>query len=85
VETVQEYFGKTETPSAGSPVGELMVKVLDKNPDIGFWDARLLANALLDKAAGSRVYRFPRVLSPEEQAEQKERLRARFTALPKAA
>jgi hypothetical protein len=85
VETIQEYLDRPETPSAGSPVGALMFKVLAKNPGMNFVEARTEANVLLDKAAGSRVYRAPRVLSPEEQAEQKDRMRARFNPLLKAA
>jgi hypothetical protein len=80
-----EYFSRPETPAPGSPVGELMVRVLAKNPGMGFEEARAVADTLLDKAAGSRVYRLPRVLSPEERAEQKERMRARFNPLLKAA
>ena len=85
MEMIQAYFDRPETPAAGSPVGELMVKVLAKNPEMVFEEARKKANALLDKAGGSRVYRVPRVLNPVEQAEQKERMRARFSALQKAA
>jgi hypothetical protein len=84
-ETLNDYFALPETPAANSPAGALLFKVLAKNPDMRFEEARTVANALLDKAAGSRVYRLPRVLSPEEQAEQKERMRARFNPLLKAA
>jgi hypothetical protein len=80
-----EYFARPETPSAGSPVGALVFKVLAKNPGMSFEEARTEAKALLEKAAGSWVYRAPRVLSPAEQAEQKERMRARFNPLLKAA
>jgi hypothetical protein len=80
-----EYFARPETPAPGSPVGALMVRVLTKNQGMNFEEARTEANALLDKAARSRVYRLPRVLSPEEQAEQKERLRLAFDPFPKAA
>jgi hypothetical protein len=85
VETIQEYFDRPETPAADSPVGTLVVRIMDKNPGMDFGEARRQANALLDKAAGSRVYRGPRALSPEERAEQKVRLRARLTMLPRAA
>jgi hypothetical protein len=36
---------------------------------------------MLDRAAGRKVYRLPRVLSPEEQVEQKDRMRERFSPL----
>lgn len=85
METLQEYFERRDTPAAGSPVGALMVKVLAKNPGMSFEAARSQAHELQQRAAGSKAYRFPRVLSPEEQALQREHLRARFSALPMAA
>jgi hypothetical protein len=85
METLKEYFARPETPAAGSPVGELMTRVLAKNPGMTFEEARAVAHALQQKAAGSKVYRFPRVLSPDEQERQRERLRERFGALPIAA
>jgi len=45
---------------------------------MGFEAARTRANGLLDRAAGKKVYRMPRVLSVEEEQTQKERLRQRF-------
>jgi len=80
-----EYFTRPETPAPGSPVGALMLKVLAKNPGMDFEKARTEAKTLLDKAAGSQVYRLPRVLSPEEQSAQKERMRSAFRPLLKAA
>lgn len=76
--TLSDYFTLPDTPAAGSPVGTLMVRILDKDPAIGFEDARAQANALLDRAAGKKVHRMPRILSVEEEREQAERLRQRF-------
>jgi hypothetical protein len=76
--TLQGYFALPDTPAAGSPVGTLMVRILEKDPGIGFDAARTQANALLDRAAGKKVYRMPRVLSVEEEQAQNERLRQRF-------
>jgi hypothetical protein len=85
MEGIQEYFARSETPAAGSPVGALFVRIINKNPGMSFEEARTEANALLDKAAGRKVYRLPRVLSPDEQLEQKARMRAKFNPLLKAA
>jgi hypothetical protein len=62
-----------------------MVKILAKNPGMGFDAARKEALTLLGKAAGGRVYRFPKVLSPEEQLAERDRLKAAFRPLQKAA
>ena len=85
METIQEYFDRPETPAAGSPVGELMLKVLAKNPGMNLEEARADANTMLEKAAGRWRYQTPTVRSPEEQERQRERLRSAFRVLPKAA
>jgi hypothetical protein len=84
METLNDYFARPDTPASGSPVGELMIRVLAKNPGMTFGEARTAANALKQKAAGKWNYRIPRVLSPEEQRAQRERLRTAWT-LKKAA
>jgi len=76
--TLPGYFALPDTPAAGSPVGTLMVRILEKDPGIGFEEARAQANALLDRAAGKKVYRMPRILSVEEEQAQNDRLRQRF-------
>lgn len=73
-----DYFGLPDTPSANSPVGMLMLRVLHKNPGMEFETARLEANRLLETASGKRVYRVPTVYSPEEMAERKARMIAAF-------
>jgi hypothetical protein len=72
------------TPSANSPVGTLMVKVLEKYPDMSFKDARAKANALIQEAAGKKRFTMPRVLSEAELAEQKERLKTAWKPRPGA-
>lgn len=77
-ETFAEYFSRQTTPSANSPVGRLMVAVVAKFPHISFNDARNRANALLDVAAGKRVYRIPPVLTDEERDKRCMEVRERF-------
>ena len=67
-----------------SPVGVLIVKVLEKNPGMNLEQARVEANALLNKAAGGRVYRFPTVYSAAEKAERKAKMLAAFSKSRKA-
>jgi hypothetical protein len=76
--TLQDYFAMPDTPAAGSPVGTLMARIVERNPAIGFEAARAQANALLDRAAGKKVYRMPPILSVQEEQAQNERLRQRF-------
>ncbi len=78
--TLEEYFALPDTPASGSPVGTLMVRIVEKNPGMGFEAAREQANGLLLRAAGKKVYRMPVVLSVEEEQAQRERLRQRFGA-----
>ena len=78
-------MSRQDTPAPGSPVGALMVKVIEKNPGISFEEARTQANALLDKAAGKWRYRVPTVYSPEEMENRRESLRKAFNPLAKAA
>jgi hypothetical protein len=73
---LKAYFSQPDTPSRNSPVGRLMVKVLDKNPGMSLDDARAEANRLLDKASGRENYRIPEVYSPEELKQAHERFRS---------
>ena len=77
--TLEEYFSLPQAPAANSPVGRLMPAVLGKFPAYTFEQARAKANALLDCAAGKRVYRVPPVLSEEEQEARRQSVRARFS------
>jgi len=79
-----EYFARLETPSAGSPVGTLVVRIIDKNPNLGLEEARAQANAMLEKAAGRKTYSVPRVYSPEERRARVEQFRM-LSTLRKAA
>jgi hypothetical protein len=82
-ETLEQYFDRRDTPSRNSPVGNTMVRILAKFPEISFTEARTKAHELLAIAAKSRVYRGPVVLSAEELAGRKERL-ARVFRGPKS-
>jgi len=80
-----DYFAKPETPATNSPVGTIMVKVLQKYPGMTFEDARDKANAMLVKAAGRFNYKMPRVYSPEETDKRRESLRRSFQPVVRAA
>ena len=73
--TLLDYFAKSDTPAANSTVGTLMVKILEKYPDMSFEAARKKAHVLLWESAGKKRFNLPRVLSEAELAEQKERLK----------
>ena len=85
MDTLESYFERPDTPAAGSPVGEVMQRIVAKMPGVSFEDARTHANALLDKAAKAKVYRFPRVYTPEEQEKRRESLRRALRPLADAA
>jgi hypothetical protein len=72
---LQQHFERPETPAAGSPVGVVMVKVLEKYPALSFEEARDKATDLIQESAGRRRFVNPRVLSEAELAEQKEHLK----------
>jgi len=72
------WFAKPDAPAAASPVGRLVQAIVEKNPGIGFEDARAEADALLWQAAGRKVYKVPPVLSPAEKEAARERLKAAF-------
>jgi hypothetical protein len=74
---ISTYFTQSDSPSAGSPVGNLMVKVLAKYPDVRFDAARAEAHRLLVKAAGRFHLATPQVLS----VEQRNAAKARFQSL----
>jgi hypothetical protein len=76
--TIEDYFARTDTPSTGSPVGTLMMRILKKYPDLSFDAARSEARRLLTKAAGRFTYSTARVLSPAERETQRLRLRGAF-------
>jgi len=82
---LQEYFTRPDTPAAGSPVGALIARIVEKNPSVGFEEARAEAHELLDKAAGKWRYRVPTVYSPEETEKRRESLRRAFKPLARAA
>jgi hypothetical protein len=72
---IHDYFALPHTPAEHSPVGELMVKVLDKNPGIGFEEARAETNRLIQRAAGRKVFSISKILTPERRAKEQMRLK----------
>jgi len=75
---LEAYFAQADTPGANSPIGKLMVKVLEKFPTLTFEQTRTKANELQTEAAGKRKYVAPAVLTDEEQATRRKALKARF-------
>lgn len=75
---MNSYFEKPDTPAPNSPVGALMLRVMRKNPGMNLEEARVQANQLLERAASRRKYTSPRVLSSEEQARERIRLKSAF-------
>jgi hypothetical protein len=73
--TLSEYFARPDTPAAKSPVGTVMVKVLEKYPGVTFEEARVKANALIQESARRKRFVMPKVLSETELAEQSARLK----------
>ena len=57
MQTVAEYFARPDSPQPNPPVGTLMLKVLEKYPDMGLEAARAKANELLAISAKGKVYR----------------------------
>jgi hypothetical protein len=74
------WFAMPDTPAVGSPVGRLIQAIVEKNPGIGFEDARAEAHVLLGQAAGRTNYKMPPVLSPAEKEAARDRLKAAFRA-----
>jgi hypothetical protein len=85
METMSGYFARPDTPVPGSPVGELMIRIVGKNSGVGFEEARVQANTLQQKAAGKWRYQMPIVRSPEEEAKRREDMRKAFKPLASAA
>jgi hypothetical protein len=67
-ETLDQYFQRPESPRKNSPVGKLIVCILENDRHMKFEDARAEANRLLAIAAKARIYRFPRVRSDAQKA-----------------
>ncbi len=75
---LEEYFERSDTPQTDSPIGRLMVKIVEKNPGMDFDVARVEASKLLQRAASKKNYVVPAVLSPEEQIAASRRLKQAF-------
>jgi hypothetical protein len=74
----KRYFRQPDSPREHSPVGRLIVRILEKYPEMTCEAARAEAYRLLAIAAKGRVYRFPQVRSAKEKA-------ASFASLAKLA
>ncbi len=75
---IAEYFEREDTPSTDSPVGTLMVRVLAKNPQMDFEQARQEVHNLLERAARGKVYRIPTVYTLAQLATRKAQMVAAF-------
>lgn len=71
METIEQYFARTDSPAAGSPIGVLMRRIVAKFPQMAFEQARAKAQGLLSRAARSFDYRTPPVRSAEGEAARK--------------
>jgi hypothetical protein len=80
--SLRKYFEQPETPSRNSPVGVLMVRILEKFPGIAFEEARSKAHELLVTAAGRPNYRMPAVYSEAELVQRRAAVRAAFSRSP---
>lgn len=66
MQTLDEYFARPDTPAPRSPVGAMMARILDEQPDlVGDLDrVRETAKEQLSKAARRRKYR---ILTPGQE------------------
>ncbi len=76
VSALKKYFEQTDTPSENSPVGKLMLKILEQCPNLSFEQAREQAHKMLERAAGKWRYALPEVRTPEEEAARQVTFRA---------
>lgn len=72
---LNDYFEREDTPSQNSPVGQVMLKLCEKRPEMSYEEMREYANALILKASGSKSFKMPRVLSVTEEQIGREKLR----------
>jgi hypothetical protein len=68
--TLDEYFKRSDTPGANSPVGVLMRRIIDEGTTTDYDKARELANLQLQKAAGKKHFR-PQ--TPKEELERRQK------------
>jgi hypothetical protein len=71
MQTLEQYFQQEDTPSADSPVGRVMLRVVAKYPTLSFEQARDKAHGLLADAAKRKKFTLPAVYSEQELADQK--------------
>lgn len=78
--TVNEYFQLPDAPMKDSPVGALMVRILNESPELSFEHARTQAHLQLAKAAGRRRFK---VTTPAQDRANLESFRRRARDVPK--
>lgn len=64
--SLSENFKLPTSPSAGSPIGKLMVRIHAEVPATPFEEARAVAHRQLEKAQRCRVFRAPK--TPVQEA-----------------
>lgn len=80
METLEQYFERRDTPTKGSPVGQLIANITNKFPELSFDQCRKKAHELLLSAAKHKDFRLPAVRSAEGEAIRK----AQFAAFTKS-
>lgn len=76
----EAYFARRDTPSRNSPVGRLMIRIMQEDKEVSFDDARTKAIECLARAAGKRNYA---VKTPGQQQRDADRLNARMGRPPR--
>jgi hypothetical protein len=84
MDSLEQYFSRTDTPAQDSPVGRLITRLVEKRPELSLEGAREQAHSLLAAAARRKNYRIPAVLSAEQENRASEAF-ARFNASRRAA
>ena len=71
--TLQEWFKQDDTPSENSPIGKLIVRILEESPEMAFDEARKQANECQQLAARSKQYvlRTPKQIEVRRQQARK--------------
>jgi hypothetical protein len=54
--TLQEWFKQSDTPLENSPIGKLIVRILEESPELSFEEARRQANECQQMAARGKRY-----------------------------
>jgi len=67
--TLKEWFKQPDTPSENSPIGKLMVRILEESPELTFEEARKQANECQQIGAKGKRYilRTPKQIEVNRQ------------------